>query len=575
MIQTGMNVGIPLSAEDPPAPEEGPVTSPPPPDSHPTGPPTGPLSGPPGAPSGRPSQGHEPTQVGKPWEPQRQPSRPGPPGGPRGPRGGGGGGGGGAGGGQPWWRSAPRVAIIAAIVVAAVIAAVVLTRPGGGGQTEVFAEPAASVGQNPVTRSTANTSTASPSPTPVKAGSSNAKTEISGSTAGLYGGTQHNAACDVEKQITYLQSAPSRNQAFAGVLGVSPGGVPAYLRSLTPVQLGYDTRVTNHGYKDGKAYEFQSVLQAGTAVMVDPYGVPRVRCKCGNPLTTPKQVHGMKVVGDKWAGFQPNKAVVVEPAPTKVKEFTLRNPKTGEWFKRPEGANGPAADTPTAPPAKTPSGPASSQPPPYGSTPPGASPPAPPTPRLREPAARVPRAAPAPPHRRRGRANRAPPAGPPPVGPPAPPEAPHPAAGPRRAAAPPPAVAPPRAVTPRRAAVPPPAGPTPVGPTPVVRPPADRPARPRAESHHRRRDRRTGPVTVRKGTRRGGCPSDIELCPDYPVRRTTSTADRPSAYAAGATAGFEGFAPHGARARHCQPFCFGGIPCTPHSAATPPGSYPS
>ncbi|MFH9227867.1 DUF6777 domain-containing protein [Streptomyces lydicus] len=349
------------------------MTSPPPPDSHPTGPPTGPLSGPPGAPSGRPSQGHEPTQAGKPWEPQRQPSRPGPPGGPRGPRGGGGGGGGGAGGGQPWWRSAPRVAIIAAIVVAAVIAAVVLTRPGGGGQTEVFAEPAASVGQNPVTRSTANTSTASPSPTPVKSGGSNAKTKIPGSMAGLYGGTQHNAACDVEKQITYLQSAPARNQAFAGVLNVSPGGVPAYLRSLTPVQLGYDTRVTNHGYKDGKAYEFQSVLQAGTAVMVDPYGVPRVRCKCGNPLTKPKQVHDMKVVGDKWAGFQPNKAVVVEPAPTKVKEFTLRNPKTGEWFKRPEGANGPDADSPTAPPAKTPSGPASSQPPPYGSTPPGAS----------------------------------------------------------------------------------------------------------------------------------------------------------------------------------------------------------
>ncbi|MGW8400183.1 DUF6777 domain-containing protein, partial [Streptomyces lydicus] len=256
-------------------------------------------------------------------------------------------------------------------MVAAVIAAVVLTRPGGGGQTEVFAEPAAAIGQNPVTRSSANDSTPSPSATPVKSGGSN--TKISGSTAGLYGGTQHNAACDVEKQIKYLQSAPARNQAFAGVLGVSPGGVPAYLRSLTPVQLGYDTRVTNHGYKDGKAYDFQSVLQAGTAVMVDPYGVPRVRCKCGNPLTLPKQVKDAKVVGQKWAGFQPSNAVVVEPAPTKVKEFTLRNPKTGEWFKRPEGANGPAADSPTAPPAKTPSGPASSQPPPYGSTPPGVS----------------------------------------------------------------------------------------------------------------------------------------------------------------------------------------------------------
>lgn len=299
----------------------------------------------------------------EPTTPETAP-RPGGPSGPGGPGGrgwGGGGGGGGAGDGGPWWRSAPRVAIIAAAVVAAVIIIVVLTRPSGT-TSEVFAEPAASTGPNPVTKSSANESTPATSARPKQSSGSNS--EFSGATPGLYGGTENSASCDVEKQISYLTGAPSKNKAFAGVVGVTPGDVPRYLRSLTPVQLAYDTRVTNHGYKDGKTTEFQSVLQAGTAVMVDAYGVPRVRCKCGNPLTQPKALQGnVKTVGTKWPGYQSSNVVVVKPAKSKIKEFTLRNPKTGTWFKRPQGTTG-TADSPTSPPSETPSGPSSSQPPP-------------------------------------------------------------------------------------------------------------------------------------------------------------------------------------------------------------------
>ncbi|QTZ96550.1 DUF6777 domain-containing protein [Streptomyces auratus] len=337
------------------------MTSSPPPDSHPTGPPSGPLSGHP----------HEPTQVApqpgarpeEPYTPETAPRPGGPsgPGGPGGRGGGGGGGGGGAGGGRPWWRSAPRVAIIAAVVVAAVIITIVLTRPSGT-TSEVFAEPAASTGPNPVTKSSANESTPTTSATPKQSSGSNS--EFSGATPGLYGGTENSASCDVEKQISYLTGAPAKNKAFAGVVGVTPGDVPRYLRSLTPVQLAYDTRVTNHGYKDGKTTEFQSVLQAGTAVMVDAYGVPRVRCKCGNPLTEPKALQGnVKTVGTKWPGYRSSNVVVVKPAKSKIKEFTLRNPKTGTWFKRPQGTTG-TSDSPTSPPSETPSGPSSSQPPP-------------------------------------------------------------------------------------------------------------------------------------------------------------------------------------------------------------------
>lgn len=337
--------------------------TPPPPDSHPTGPPSGPLSGP----------SHEPTQVTPQPEP-RQPeepttpataTRPGGPSGPDDPGGHGGGGGGGDGGGdggKPWWRSAPRVAIIAAAVVAAVIITLVLTRPSGSSTSEVFAEPAASTGRDPVTKSSANDSSPSPSATPKQSNGSHS--EFSGATPGLYGGTQNSSACDVEKQITYLTGSPTKNKAFAGVAGVAPGDVPRYLRSLTPVQLSYDTRVTNHGYRDGKTTEFQSVLQAGTAVMVDAYGVPRVRCKCGNPLTKPTAVKGdVKTVGATWPGYRSSNAVVVTPAKSKIKDFTLRNPQTGTWFKRPQGTTG-TTDSPTSPPSQTPSGPSNSQPPP-------------------------------------------------------------------------------------------------------------------------------------------------------------------------------------------------------------------
>ena len=60
-------------------------------------------------------------------------------------------------------------------------------------------------------------------------------------SAGLYGGTRNTSACDVEKQVDFLRSAPDKNKAFASVARVGAADVPAYLRSLTPVQLRLDT----------------------------------------------------------------------------------------------------------------------------------------------------------------------------------------------------------------------------------------------------------------------------------------------------------------------------------------------
>ena len=78
-------------------------------------------------------------------------------------------------------------------------------------------------------------------------------------------------------------------RAWAEVLGIPPNirAVARYIRKLKPVTLTRDTQVTNHSFEGGRAVAFQAILQAGTAVLVDKYGEPVVRCRCGNPLTTP------------------------------------------------------------------------------------------------------------------------------------------------------------------------------------------------------------------------------------------------------------------------------------------------
>lgn len=87
------------------------------------------------------------------------------------------------------------------------------------------------------------------------------------------------------------------------MLGVAVDQIPAYVRSLTPTVLLYDTRVTNHGFSNGRATTLQSVLQAGTAMLVDAAGNPVVRCRCGNPLRPPVAVSQPVAVGTPWPGF--------------------------------------------------------------------------------------------------------------------------------------------------------------------------------------------------------------------------------------------------------------------------------
>ncbi|MGW5496312.1 DUF6777 domain-containing protein [Streptomyces olivaceoviridis] len=190
---------------------------------------------------------------------------------------------------------------------------------------------------------------------------------VSGATPGLYRGTPHVAACDVERHIGRLVADGARADAFAQAAGVTRSALPGYLRGLTPVVLGGDTRVTNHAYRDGRAARYQAVLQAGTAVLVDDRGLPRVRCACGNPLKPPAPTRGgAGARGTPWAGYQPNQVIVVAPAPRAVTSITIMDAVTRAWIERRVGPDV-RRDRVVAPPATAaaspvPSGPADAGP---------------------------------------------------------------------------------------------------------------------------------------------------------------------------------------------------------------------
>lgn len=180
---------------------------------------------------------------------------------------------------------------------------------------------------------------------PTVAPSSGQRT-YTGGQAGLYGGTLSLGSCDKAKLVAFLDQNPDKKAAWARVQGISTAEVGRYIDGLTSVVLRTDTWVTNHGFANGQPTSFSAVLQAGTAVMVDRYGVPRVKCYCGNPLTPPTVYATPTYQGTRWSWFSPSTTVVIKQNVTVVVDFTLLTPD-GQPFTRPAGSNG-GQDTPGA-----------------------------------------------------------------------------------------------------------------------------------------------------------------------------------------------------------------------------------
>lgn len=224
---------------------------------------------------------------------------------------------------------------------------------------DVLLQPVAEPGPGPFTKSTAR---AAPSPSatrsPQESEGSATRTvhRVSGAVPGLYGGVRSEASCDVEQQARLLTADQDEARAFAEEAGIEAVQIPGYLRSLTPVTLRADTQVTDHGYSAGSTTAFQAVLQAGTAVLVDSRGLPRVRCAGGNPLDRPVIAKGQVTHrGERWPGYDPARILAVDPGVKPVGSLIIVNTADNTWIERTAGDDGKRDRTPDDPPPFEPS----------------------------------------------------------------------------------------------------------------------------------------------------------------------------------------------------------------------------
>lgn len=207
-----------------------------------------------------------------------------------------------------------------------------LTR-GQGGNKEILLEPVSNPGPDPYTpqlgalpsvaAATGNPATTNPAitngatPGPVATATLPTANPGQQTTAlAIYGGSGSNVVCDKAKLVAFLQANPAKAAAWASTLGITPDQIPAFVAALEPAVLSHDTRVTNHGFANGQATERQSILQAGTHVLLDAAGVPVTRCLCGNPLLPAKAVSGPPTyTGTQWTGFNPSTVVASTQLP--------------------------------------------------------------------------------------------------------------------------------------------------------------------------------------------------------------------------------------------------------------------
>jgi hypothetical protein len=189
---------------------------------------------------------------------------------------------------------------------------------------------------------------------------------LPGDRDGLYGGAVNEAIVDPDKIINYLSDHSAQASAFVEALNSDPtvywsgrhrlavADIRTYLHELTPMMLRLDTRITDHGFDGTHPTRLQSVFQAGTEVLVDAHGVPRLRGLSGNPLTAPIPLRGEpKLLGTPWPGYHPGALARVEPTTRAISNFVLVDVVTGKPFNRPVGTLG-ATDTPHTQPVASP-----------------------------------------------------------------------------------------------------------------------------------------------------------------------------------------------------------------------------
>ena len=149
---------------------------------------------------------------------------------------------------------------------------------------------------------------------------------VPGSEPRLYGRVDRQAPCDLDGLIDHFDNRNELTEVVAGVLDVSALQLSSFLRSYVAVATTRDTFVVDHRLVDGAAVPSPAVLEAGTTVLIDDLGLPRLRCGSASPLTQPDAedlVGDAEPVGEPWAGFDPSRLVVVVRAPEPLTRLDL------------------------------------------------------------------------------------------------------------------------------------------------------------------------------------------------------------------------------------------------------------
>ena len=97
--------------------------------------------------------------------------------------------------------------------------------------------------------------------------------------------------------VSFLQANPAKAQAWATAHGITTDQIASYVASLTPVVLRTDTRVTNHGFVNGKANPIAAVRSA--AMMLDFLGEADASARIVKAIEEPSQFTGTTAeIGD-------------------------------------------------------------------------------------------------------------------------------------------------------------------------------------------------------------------------------------------------------------------------------------
>ena len=138
-------------------------------------------------------------------------------------------------------------------------------------------------------------------------------------------------------------SALTADAAVRWPAGGEQSAVVDFVKGLTPAVLRADTLVTSHRFAFlGRTRAEPTVLQAGTVVLVDARGAPRVRCSGAAPLTRadPGVLTDDAVSGTRWSGFAVSGVQVLDPADADVTQFVLAGVSEAAPFRRPAGTAG-------------------------------------------------------------------------------------------------------------------------------------------------------------------------------------------------------------------------------------------